>query len=148
MNRDEYDDAITFYQLARNKDPRNSMVLNNLSFALLKTESSKRNPEQALILVDQAIYEIANSRTLDAGQREAIAASLKDTRGVALIQLGRFSDAVAELESASVLRPNSIEILKRLLQCYQELENEAAVVTLQKRIDELSAKTKNSESAQ
>ena len=43
-----------------------------------------------------------------------------DTRGKALLQLGRVSEAVAEFEFALRARPDNVDILESLITCYNE----------------------------
>ena len=110
-------EAIQYFQGARKKNPRNPQVLNNLAYAYLQAED--RNPEQALLLVDQAITNmVTNSSNVPQQNLKAMVSSFYDTRGVALMQLGRMEEAAAAFELAFRNRPDSKEIIQRLIECY------------------------------
>ena len=82
LRKGNHDEAINFFERARKKNPRDPQVLNNLAYAYLQAED--RNPEQALLLVDQAITYLINSPNIQQN-RQAVVSSFFDTRGVALM---------------------------------------------------------------
>ena len=133
LGNEDIENAIIFFERARKKNPRNPQVLNNLAFAYL--QSDNKNPEQALLLVDQAITYI-NNRNLGA-QREEIISSFFDTRGVALMQLNRMEEAAAALEIAFRSRPNSTEIIEHLIECYVATGNERQAEAYRRRLEQL-----------
>jgi tetratricopeptide (TPR) repeat protein len=108
----QYDRAIQYYERAREKEPNNSAVLNNLSYAYLVSE--EQNPSRALQLVDEAI------RYLPQAQRTPeVLSRYWHTKGTALMQLDRLNEAIGEFERAIQARPNNVEILQSLIQCYK-----------------------------
>ena len=139
LKEEDYDNAITYFERARKKKPTNPQILNNLAFAYLVSPDA-RNPDQALLLVDQAIINIKN---LDLGtKREEIVSSFFDTRGEALMQLERWKDAAASLEIAFRARPDSEEILEKLMICYQKLGNKLQEEQIRRRLEKLRSSKK------
>ena len=135
LSKKDYDNAITYFERARQQKPNNPQVLNNLAYAYLVAEA--RDPEQALLLVDQAILNIKN---LELGsKREEIISSFFDTRGEALMQLKRMKDAAAALEIAFRARPTSIEILQKLQKCYEATGNRLQSEQVRRRLEKLQA---------
>ena len=142
LGKKDYENAITFFERARRKQPTNPQVLNNLAYSYLVSPESN-NPEQALLLVDQAILNIKN---LDLGpKRGEIISSFFDTRGEALMQLKRTKDAAAALEIAYRARPSSLSILEKLMTCYKELDNKAQFETTRRRLERLRNENARSE---
>ena len=131
----DYDSAITYFERARKKQPRNSQILNNLAYSYLQSPEN-RNPEQALLLVDQAISNV-NSSKITGKQREDVVASFFDTRGVALMQLSRYKDAAAAFEIAFRNRSTSKEIVERLIECYEKLGNERQAEAYRRRLEKI-----------
>ena len=131
----DYDSAITYFERARKKQPRNSQILNNLAYSYLQSPEN-RNPEQALLLVDQAISNV-NSTKITGKQREDVVASFFDTRGVALMQLSRYKDAAAAFEIAFRNRSTSKEIVERLIECYEKLGNERQAEAYRRRLEKI-----------
>lgn len=136
LAKEDYENAITYFERARKKKPNNPMVLNNLAFSYLVAPDA-RNPDQALLLVDQAILNVKN---LELGnKREEIISSFFDTRGEALIQLNRMKDAAASLEIAFRARPDSVEILEKLLKCYNATGNKLQAEQIRRRLEKLQS---------
>ena len=135
LKNKEYDDAITHFERARKKQPRNPQILNNLAYSYLLSPEN-RNPEQALLLVDQAITNL-NNLNLNGKVREEVIASFFDTRGVALMQLDRYKDAAAAFEIAFRNRKDSKEIIERLIECYTSLGNERQAEAYRRRLENL-----------
>ena len=65
LSKAEYESAIRYFELARQKAPKNPMVLNNLAYTYLVCE--KRNPTRALKLVDEAIRYLPRDETGTSG---------------------------------------------------------------------------------
>lgn len=133
LRKGNHDEAINFFERARKKNPRDPQVLNNLAYAYLQAED--RNPEQALLLVDQAITYLINSPNIQQN-RQAVVSSFFDTRGVALMQLDRWEEAAAAFEVAFRNRPNSKEIIERLIICY-EGRNERQAEAYRRRLEKI-----------
>ena len=108
----EYDEAIRYYELARKKAPNNAAILNNLAFAYLECDTP--NPERALKLVDEAIRSLQGNP----GAKTA-RSNFYDTRGTALMQMNRMTEAAAAFEIAIQDRPNNRRILESLVKCYE-----------------------------
>ena len=142
LAKKDYENAITYFERARRKKPTNPQVLNNLAYSYLVSPDS-RNPEQALLLVDQAILNIKNQ---DLGvKRGEIISSFFDTRGEALIQLDRMKDAAAALEIAYRARPDSLNILEKLMKCYQASGNKSQFEQIRRRLERLRTEKARSE---
>ena len=95
-------------------------MLNNLAYSYLVCEN--RNPERALLLVDQALRILPEN----AEGRETYLSHFLDTRGLALMQLNRMEEAAANFEVALKYRPNNKSILENLIKCYEgRLESQA-----------------------
>ena len=85
-----FDEEIALHRLRVDRSPGDPIPLNDLAWVLSECVGKS---EEALGLVDRAI-------TL--GGTSPI---ISDTRGVILIRLGRFDDAIKELEAAVQMRP-------------------------------------------
>ena len=112
LAKTEYEAAIRYFELARKKSPKNSRVLNNLAWTYLVCES--RNPERALKLIDEGLRFLPKTETA-----RTMWSHFYDTRGTALMQLNRMTEAVASFEIALQDRPNDRKILESLVKCYQ-----------------------------
>ncbi len=120
LTHDDYDTAVEYFEFARKKSPGNALVLNNLAYSYLVCEN--RNPERALLLVDQALRILPEN----AEGRETYLSHFLDTRGLALMQLNRMEEAAANFEVALKYRPNNKSILENLIKCYEgRLESQA-----------------------
>ena len=107
-------EAIRYYERAREKAPRDSAVLNNLSFAYLVADDD-RNAERALLLIEQAI------RNLPPTVSPAEASRFLHTKATALKQQDRLQEALAVYEKALKSRPNHADTLRSLIECYRGL---------------------------
>ena len=118
LSRSEFSNALRFFELARKKTPRAPEVLNNLSFTYLVGDNP--NPKRALKLVDEALKYLPNTP-----ETETYRTHFHDTRGKALMQLGKVSEAVAEFEFALRSRPDNVPILESLIKCYRANDMDA-----------------------
>ncbi|MEM7457586.1 MAG: hypothetical protein AAF456_24870, partial [Planctomycetota bacterium] len=91
LQNEEYNKAIKYFEWAKDKSPNNPMILNNLAWTYLVCENQK--PDRALGLVNDAIR--ALQRMQDVEQRRTLASHFFDTRGRALLQMGRKIEASA-----------------------------------------------------
>lgn len=112
LSRTEYELALRYFELARKKAPRVPEILNNLAYTYLV--GSNPNPPRALKLVDEAMRFLPNTR-----ENEKYRTHFHDTRGRALMQLNRMSQAAAEFEFALRGRPDNEDILIALIECYR-----------------------------
>ena len=119
LARSEFDKALRYFELARKKTPRTPEILNNLSYTYLVGDTP--NPKRALKLIDEALRYLPNTSA-----NQQYRTHFHDTRGKALLQLERVSEAVAEFEFALRARPNNVEILKSLIMCYNENDMDAS----------------------
>jgi len=118
LSRKEHDKALRYFELARKKTPRAPEILNNLSYTYLIGETP--NPKRALKLVDEALKILPNTPA-----NQGYRTHFHDTRGNALMMMGKVSEAVAEFEFALIARPNSVEILESLIKCYKANDMDA-----------------------
>jgi tetratricopeptide (TPR) repeat protein len=109
----DYLRAYTYFELANNKAPNNPEILNNLAYIYIVGERS--NPQRALVLVDRAIQQLTTN-----AQKEKYNTYFFDTRAQALIKMKRWTDAAADLETALNSRPENVDILRSLIECYRE----------------------------
>ncbi len=130
LDEKDFENAIIFFERARKKNPRNSKILNNLAYAYLVSED--RNPEQSLLLVDQAFINLPGSGL---ETNPLVLSSFYDTRGTALMQLGRMEEAAADLENAFRNRPDSLKILEKLIECYTATGNARQAETYRRRAE-------------
>jgi len=131
LQEKRFEDAIKYFERAREKLPNDSTILNNLAYAYLVCEDSR--PDRALKMIDSAI------RTLplvaSAAQKAKLQSHFHDTRGHALLQMNRLGAAIASFEIALDERPNKEDILKALVQCYTKLGNDDQAAIYQRRLD-------------
>ncbi len=111
----DYEKAIRYFEWAKKKSPNEPMILNNLAWTYLVCEN--QNPDRALTLVDQAIVRL--QKISDREQRGELASHFFDTRGKALLQMDRKTEAATAFERALEWRPENTKIIKSLIQCYQ-----------------------------
>lgn len=107
-----FSSAIDFFERARQIDPRNPEMLNNLAYAYLTANIG--SPETALSLVNEAISLIPRTRDADIWR-----SSFFHTRGVALLKLERYEEAAASFEVALEVRPDHPGILEGLVMSYE-----------------------------
>ena len=136
MNARDYDKAIRYYERARSKEPNNSAVLNNLSYAYLVSED--QNPSRALQLVDEALRYLPR-----AAQTPENLSKYYHTKGTALMQLGRLEEATAQFVTAIQARPNNIEILNSLIQCHKGMNLEPPQVFVDRLAEQLELEARN-----
>jgi len=130
MQQGDFDGAVKFFELARKKDPNNPMILNNLSYSWLRNNDQDAN--RALQLVDQGLRLISGN-----AQWAQFRPNFLDTRGTALVKLGRYEEAIAAFEKALASQPEDIELLKQLIECYENTGLDTSVLI--GRIDRLEA---------
>ncbi|MDG1873289.1 MAG: tetratricopeptide repeat protein [Mariniblastus sp.] len=111
LGRSEYQSALEYFERARKKSPQVPEILNNLAYTYLVAE--RPNPKRALKLVDEAFRYLPNN-----SQNFEFRTYFHDTRGRAMMQLNRMSEAAAEFEFALRTRPDDQDILAALIKCY------------------------------
>lgn len=109
----DYLKAYNYFELANKKAPNNPEILNNLAYIYIVGETP--NPKRALELVDRAIQQLTNN-----AQKEKYTTYFFDTRAQALIKMKRWTDAAADLETALNSRPENVDILRSLIECYRK----------------------------
>ncbi len=112
---EQYEKAVYYFDLAYRKAPNNPYIMNNLAFTYLVCEN--KDADLALLLVNNAIRKLNTVRDLK--QRQNLGSHFFDTRGRALMQMGRMDEAAAAFEQAMQFRPKKKEILESLIKCYQ-----------------------------
>jgi len=118
MIKEEVSEAIRYYERAREKTPRNPMVLNNLAYAYLAGSEDERNAERSLQLIDEAIHH------LPANMDPIGKAAYHHTKGTALKQMKRVHEALVEFERSLKSRPRHADTLRAVIDCYQKLNLE------------------------
>jgi tetratricopeptide (TPR) repeat protein len=112
LARKDYTTALKYLERARELSPQNIDSLNNLAYVYLVAEN--RNPERALKLVDDAIRLVP-----DPDVAKTVMTFFLHTKGTALMQLNRMPEAIAAFELALQDRPENVEIIRYLIQCYE-----------------------------
>jgi tetratricopeptide (TPR) repeat protein len=99
--------AKVYLQQALKRDPQNSVALNN--YAWLVVQEPGGNLNTALAAVNKAIEIIPNE------------SRYRETRGQILVRLGRWREAIGDLEYAANAMPSSKEIHLALAKAYDAL---------------------------
>lgn len=107
-------DAIRYYERAREKEPRNAPILNNLAYSYLVVEDN--NAERALQLINEAL------RILPRDVDKVEASKFLHTKGTALKQLNRQEEAISAFERAIKSRPDHVDSLRSVIECYRALD--------------------------
>ncbi len=108
----QFAEAIRYYEKARKKLPKDSAILNNLAFTYIVADDDHRNLELALQLVDEAIENLP----ADIEPREK--STFLHTKATALKQSGQFEEALALFEQGLEARPDHMDSLKSVIECY------------------------------
>ncbi len=109
------------FKLAFQGDSRVAVIVNDLAMELANNQNQ---PDDALKLIDVAIETWG-------------AASLNQTRGVILEKLGRYEDAIAELDYSMQHLRNSPVAYESLATCYKNVGRVAEAQELETRAEEL-----------
>jgi tetratricopeptide (TPR) repeat protein len=91
-----YEDEANLYRSVLAVDPSNLQARNNLAWVL---SDNLNRPAEGLVEVDRVI------------KQSGLSPQNGDTRGVILLKLGRFDEAIIELERATKSAPNAIHYL-------------------------------------
>jgi tetratricopeptide (TPR) repeat protein len=105
--RDRPDEARIHYEQADRLAPGSAEVVNNLAWVLIHTEPP--DLRRALTLADAAV------------ERRPDNALFHGTRGVALARLGRWKDALPDLETALPASPREPALRQALVDTYEHL---------------------------
>jgi tetratricopeptide (TPR) repeat protein len=132
LRRSQYEQAIEKFKDAQKKSPRNPEILNNLAYAYLVSRNPQ--PARSLKLIDEATRYLPNT---DLGREYQT--HFRDTRARALMQLGKFPEAIHEFELALKDRPDAITILESLVQCYKSASMLKESEIYARRIEEVKA---------
>jgi tetratricopeptide (TPR) repeat protein len=107
-NAGDYESAAGYLDRAYELDPHNALVLNNLAYTLLKLGPSHH--QRGLKLIDQAL------------QIRPEEASFRETRGQLLLSLGRYEEAVEDLNLALNGLGDIPDIHRGLATAYRHLD--------------------------
>jgi tetratricopeptide (TPR) repeat protein len=105
-----YTDAANSYRSMLARNPKNAAVLNNMAWTL---SEDLDQPNEGLEKIDEAIQVMGRNP------------SLLDTRGVILTRLGKFDEAIKELEAAAATGP-SPAIYYHLARAYHKAGQESS----------------------
>ena len=111
MLRRNYSRAVSLYEEARRKSPKDPHILNNLAYSYLMSNSG--NADRSLFLVDEALAMLPRIT-----ESIATRSAFLHTRGSALLQLNRLEEAAGSFEMALQTRPDDVGILESLVKCY------------------------------
>jgi tetratricopeptide (TPR) repeat protein len=111
-----FDEAIKYYERARNKTPNSAAILNNLAYSYLVAKEN--NAELALQRINEALRSLPQD--LDPEERS----KFLHTKGTALKQLNRQQEAISSFEKAIQARPDHEDTLRSLIECYRALDLE------------------------
>ncbi len=134
MQQEDYDGAVRFFELARKKDPKNPMILNNLAYAWL--QRGDRDPERALQLVDEGLRFVSGRANLLRYRSHFL-----DTRGNALMYLNRYEEAIASFQKALSQRPDDVNLLEQMVICYEKTNLDPSVLV--RRIERIKSGSDN-----
>jgi len=112
LARSDYAEALIFFDRAKKKSPKNPEVLNNLAYT--HTVGENPNPARGLTLINQALRYLPKNE-----DAKSYLTYFRDTRGQALMQLNRWTEAIADFEFAHRDRPDNRQIIESLIRCYQ-----------------------------
>jgi tetratricopeptide (TPR) repeat protein len=112
LAKSDYGQALIFSDRAKKKSPKNPEILNNLAYT--HTVGENPNPARGLTLIDQALRYLPKNE-----DSKSYLTYFRDTRGQALMQLNRWTDAIADFEYAHRGRPENRQIIESLIRCYQ-----------------------------
>jgi tetratricopeptide (TPR) repeat protein len=108
LMKDDLDSATTSLQLAAEHMPHSGAILNNLAVALSVRDDS--DLEQALKISESAIKQTKNPTP-----------HFFETRGQILYRLGRYIDAIPDLERALAVEQLAVGAHEVLADCYAEI---------------------------
>ena len=146
LSKDDFLDATRHFSKANNKSPNNAQYLNNLSYVYLTRPDP--DPREALKLVDKAIRNVGTG-TIAA----RYLTHFRDTKGRALLALGkiaeengdqelansRYASSAANLLAALTDRPDNLEIVKSIVECYEASGQTQQVKVWRDRVKQLQA---------
>ncbi len=121
LSNAEYNEALKYFNEARNKSPTNPEYLNNLAYTHLKADPAR--PRLALQQIDEA-FERARKNL-----PPRVESSFLDTRARAFMALEMYDKAIADFRRAHLGRPENQNIIESLIECYRlnDLQTEAEV---------------------
>lgn len=105
--RARLDEARLHFEQAERSDPQSAVIVNNLAWMLVRGESP--DPQRALTLANLAV------------ERQPDNPRFHGTRGVALARLGRWKEALPDLEAALPASPRDADLHQALVDTYEHL---------------------------
>lgn len=125
--RRQFAEAIRYYEWAREKSPKDPSLLNNLAFTYITAGDEDRDAERALQLVDEAIT------NLPTNIEPKSKAQFLHTKATILKQLDRLQEAIALYERALKSRPDHVDSLSSVIDCYRALRLQVPDLQVPKR---------------
>ena len=146
LKKGDYLDAVKQFSKANAKSPNNPEYLNNLSYVYLTRPDP--DPREALKMVDKAILSV-QAGTI----RSRYLTNFYDTKGRALLALGKIAEENGNLELANIRyaaaaaklllaltdRPENLEISKTVVECYEAAGLTEQVKVWKDRVKQLEA---------
>jgi predicted Zn-dependent protease len=100
-------EARLHFEQAERLDPQSPVIVNNLAWALIRTEPP--DFQRALTLANLAV------------ERQPDNLLFHGTRGVVLARLGRWKEALPDLEAALLAKPRDVDLHRTLADTYEHL---------------------------
>ncbi len=132
ISQNKADQAIEILEQSYKKNAKDPVTNNNLAYLMLT--KADPDPARALTLANDAIRYIPNSGNPTALNQ--LRSNVCDTKAAALMQLGKFKDAIPFFQAALSVRPKDIKILTSLRDCYKQIHLQDFVDKYQREIDE------------
>ena len=130
LSQKNFGKAESHYQTILNEKPENVVILNNLAMIYYGQNNSK-----ALELAEKA-YRLSPDT-----------AAIADTYGIVLLQNGQAKNALAKLQKAAELVPNSLDIQFHLANAQQANGNKQAAIEILQKIAKAPAPFENKQAA-
>ncbi|WP_431066738.1 tetratricopeptide repeat protein [Methylotuvimicrobium sp.] len=130
LSQKNFGKAESYYRTILNEKPENVVILNNLAMIYYGQNNSK-----ALELAEKA-YRLSPDT-----------AAIADTYGIVLLQNGQAKDALAKLQKAADLAPNSLDIQFHLANAQQANGNKQVAIEILQKIANAPAPFENKQAA-
>ena len=127
LSQSKHDEALVYFKKAAELSPKNPEILNNLAYTLLKC--SRPDPKAALATINRAI------KLTPLSKAKRYRSNFLDTRARAYMQVGEYTQAIADLTRAWKDRPDNIKILEAIVYCHEKDELLESIKVWQERLE-------------